>query len=1030
MCTRPRSGLLRAALLLSALAALSVCARAELLPVRTIGTVQGLSQSTVNAILRDSTGYIWFATQDGLNRYDGYTITVYRHDPADTASLPDNFLWRLTPARQGGFWIGTFKGGLSHYDPARDAFHTLRHDDGDSSSLSEDNVTAIHQDQDGTLWVGTWFGGLNRHDRPGSPESGAQGGFHHYWAERDNPSSLSDNRVSAIVRDSTGHLWIGTWRGLNRMEEETGKFRRFLHNPSDPQSLGGDAIWGLTVDTRGRLWIASWGGGLSMLDPTTLLFTNYRHLSNDSLSIGSNLLRSLHADGDGAVWIGTYDAGIDRLDPRTGTFDHFRHDPFDPTSIPSDEVQSLFRDPRGMLWIGTSSGVASHDRHRSKVQVYRHSPDRPGSLSHNHVSAVHVDGQGGLWVGTHGHGLNYRAPGATRFATFRHDPTDPSSLSSDLITSILRQRDGTLWVGTRGAGLNRRAKGSRYFERFSHNPAEAGSLSSDDIQVILETRSGELWVGTNGNGLNRYDRTTGRWVRYTHNPTDTTTVSGHHIWALSEDSTGTIWVGTWGQGLNRFDRASGTFSRYRGEATTPLATILAIAPDDSRRLWLGTPDGLLVLPGRDGSVEYAPQKRAFPSSVIYSILRQDDGTLWLGSARGLVRFRPADGSVQTYDNDDGLPGIEFMHGAAASAPDGWMYFGGIDGLTAFHPDSITENTAQPPVVITRVTVADREIPLTGSDPSAITLPHEENFFTIEFAALDYVAPERNQYAFMLEGTDETWVSTGTRRYVSYSHLGSGTYRFRVRGANSDGTWNPTGASLAITITPAFWERIWFRVGVVALLAGVLALLYRYRINKLLELERMRIRIASDLHDEVGSSLTKIALYTELLKDQQTPDGDLVPKIGALSRETVTTMSDIVWSIDARNDTVADLLDRMREVAHGLLEPRQIEFDLQSSGLELTRKLPVDLRENLYLIFKEAITNAAKYSSASRVTARLDQAGGELSLVVEDNGIGFTPPVRAQGQGLRNMELRARRVGARLTITGSAGVRITLQRRAI
>jgi ligand-binding sensor domain-containing protein/signal transduction histidine kinase len=1017
------------ALLLCLLAGLPAHAGAATLPVRTIGTSQGLSQSSVNAILCDSTGYMWFATQDGLNRYDGYTMTVYRHEAADSTSLPDNFLWRLAPATDGGFWIGTFKGGLGYCGPGHDGFHSYAHEPGDSSSLSENNVTAIHQDRDRTLWVGTWFGGLNRLDPPGQGAPGTRPAFGHYRAQRDDSSTLSDNRVSAIVRDSAGTLWVGTWRGLNRLEERTGRFRRFLHDPEDPESLSGDAIWAMTVDPRGRVWIATWGNGLSMLDPATLRFTSYRHDPNDSLSISSNLLRALHVDPDGSVWVGTYGAGVNRLDPHSGKCERFRHDPFDPTSLPSDEIQSLYRDPRGMLWIGTAAGVANHDRHRSKVRIFRHSPSQRGTLSHNHITAVHIDPEGGLWVGTHGSGLNYRAPGSSFFRVFRHDPDDPFSLSSDLITSILRQRDGTLWVGTRGGGLNRRRPMAEHFDHIYHDHSDPGSISADDIQTILETSTGELWVGTNGNGLNRYDREHRSWVRYSHRPSDTTSVSGHHIWALSQDSSGTLWAGTWGEGLNRFDPASGAFLRYRGSPSAPLITILSIAPGGTEGLWLGTSDGLACLNTRTGNVSPAPTDNTLPSSIIYSILREPGGTLWLGTARGLVRFQPSDGSVHCYDTDDGLPGIEFMHGAAAAAPDGWMYFGGIDGLTAFHPDSIAENRSPPRVVITRVTVADREIPLTPSPLPAITLSHEEDFFTIEFAALDFVAPEHNQYAFMMEGADREWVSTGTRRHVSYSHLGSGTYLFRVRGANSDGAWNTTGASLSITITPPFWQTLWFRAAGAALVIGVLALLYRYRINKLLELERMRIRIASDLHDEVGSSLTKIALYTDLLKDQGGTDGGLVPKIGALSRETVTTMSDIVWSIDARNDTVADLLDRMREVGHGLLEPRQIEFELHTEGLEPGRRLPVDLRENLYLIFKEAITNAAKYSGASRVHVTLEQHAGQLSLVVEDNGCGFSAPARPQGQGLRNMELRARRIGAHLTIAGEGGVRITMTRRA-
>jgi len=1016
-------------------AGVALCIRAESHPeelvFRHLTTSNGLSQSVVNAIAQDQQGYIWFATEDGLNRYDGYSITSYRHDPAQSTSLADSYIWRLQCSRTGDLLVGTFKGGVNLYHPSRDRFSCYRHDPLDTTSLSSDNVTALYEDAEGDLWIGTWYGGLNHLDIAQRSGENLSARFVHYMADPGDPQTLSDDRVASIVEDSQGILWIGTWNGLTRLDRETGSLRRYIHDPSESSSLGGNKIWSMCLDSNDNLWLATWGGGLSCLDRTSETFTTYRHDPGDPGSISSNLLRSVYVGSGGAVWVATYDAGLNRFDENRKTFIRYLHDPLDPQSLPSNEIQSLFEDPSGILWVGTAGGVSSYDPKRYKFQIVSPKPNDPNSLSNGKVHALHADERGGLWVGTLGGGLNYRPPGSAGFQHFRHRSSSPGSLSSDLLLCIAGSRNGDLWIGTRGGGLNRYDHAVGSFRHFRHDPANPGSLALDDVTAVLETRKGTLWIGTNGGGLDRYDPATRQFIHYRHNPEDSATVSGHHIWSLFEDSRGNLWVGTWGANLNRYDPTTGRFVRYRDNPGDPGSlssnTVLCMAEDHQGILWVGTQDGLNRFDGR--GFRHITERDGLPNNTVFSILPDGAGHLWLSTGAGLTRFDPRTSTFQNYEVLDGLQGNSFNRGAHTRDQKGWIYFGGNNGFNAFHPDSIPHNSHIPPVVITRFMVFGQPLRLVPTRPPSITLDHDQLFFSIEYAALDFSIPEKNRYEYRMEGIDRDWVSAGTRRYVSYSHLDGGTYRFQVRGSNSDGVWNDSGTSLIITIVPPIWDTGWFKTlaGMAALLG--LWILYRYRLKKLVEIERMRVRIASDLHDEVGSSLTKIALYSDLLKDN--PDrssaADLAGKIGDMSRSTVTTMSDVVWSIDARNDTIGDLLDRMRETASGVLGARQIEAHFHIDGLDDHGKLPVELRENVFLIFKEAITNAAKYSGGSRITIRLSNRGGSFVMDIQDNGKGFAAGHRRSGQGLRNMEMRARRIAGELTLSDDNGVRIRLVR---
>jgi signal transduction histidine kinase/ligand-binding sensor domain-containing protein len=819
----------------------------------------GLSQSVGQRMLQDRQGFLWVATEDGLNRFDGYTFKVFRNDPEDPHSLSNSTLLALHEDRLGGIWVGTFGGGLNRYDPETEQFTRYRHDPEDSNSLSSDYVRSIYRDRTGALWVGTVSNGLDRYDA-------ATGRWTHYRHDPDDPYSLGGNAVPVLLEDSSGELWIGTNRGLDRLDPESviggdgPRFVHYQHDPGNPYSLSANLVLTLFEDPSNTLWVGTIGGGLNRFDRDTETFARYLHDPGNPYSLSDDTVRAVLVDSVGTLWVGTV-GGLDRLENAAAIaadeahFVHYRHDPADPHSLGADAVQSLLEDRSGGVWVGTyGGGLGRYDRRGQQFTYYRLDPNDENSLSAAAIWAIQEDRSGMLWIGTHGGGLDRYDRRTGEWRHYRNDPDDPGSLASDTILSILEDREGILWFGT-DAGLDRLdpRNGSGPNLRFDHFQSDAGdphSLSNNSVWTILQDRQGIIWLGTDF-GLNSFDpqlpagseTTTLRFTRYLYDPDDANSLSNSRVWPIYEDRFGVLWIGTNG-GLNSLDPDRKTFTRYLNDPDDPQSlsnnAIFCIHEDRSGVLWIGTwGGGLNRLDRRAGSAArgafaHYRVKDGLPNDSVYGILEEGGppdgqaGRLWLSTNNGLSRFDPQTETFRNYGVRDGLQSVEFNLGAHHQSSSGEMFFGGIMGLNAFYPDRITDNPYVPPVVPTSFT-QDGE-PLTfdqagGKPASAIqslTLKWPDNDFEFEFAALSYFQPDNNRYSYMLEGYDDDWNHIGTRRYGGYTNLPGGSYTLRLRGSNNDGWWNEQGRSIQITIVPPFWATWWFR-GTVALLAvsGVL-----------------------------------------------------------------------------------------------------------------------------------------------------------------------------------------------------------------
>jgi len=793
-----------------------------------ISTEQGLSSSEVWSVLRDRRGFMWFGTLDGLNRYDGYKMKVFKHALTDPASLSDDKIRTLYEDRAGTLWIGTWNGGLNRYDPESETFTRFRHDPANPDGLSSDSVFAILEDRAGRLWLGTRAGGLDRFDP-------ATGVFTHYRHDPAQAASLGNDNVFALLEDADGALWVGTDGGLDRFDPAAETFTHFRHNPDDPASLSNDAIRALFEDSDGSLWVGTWGGGLDRFDRATGTFVHYRNDPNDPQSLSHDGVFSIHQDATGALWVGTIGGGLNRLDRQTGTFQHLGLDDKDASGFSANQITDMSGDA-DTEWFAAGNGVFALDLRPKPFRVLQHDPDDANSLAADEIDAIYEDPQGILWVSTASTGLNRIDRASGQVSHYQHDPADPASLSGNDIWSIAPSRDGQLWLAVFDGGLDRFDPETGQAVHYRHDPKNPASLISDRATSVLVDRSGIVWVGTWDAGLDRLDPATGTFSHFAHDPSDPTSLSDNSVLTLVEDRNGDLWIGTVTGGLNRFDPATGTFTRFQGEPgkaqSLPSNSVTSVLLDRADALWVGTWGGGLARLNPDtGEVTTYDHEDGLPSDAIFGVLEDDQGRLWLSTSNGLARFDPRTETFRNFDEHDGLPGDVFEQSVFFQSPSGEMFFGATHGLLAFYPDQIRDNLTVPPVVITDFQLANQPVPIgEGSvlrqaidETDTLVLSYLDRVISFEFAALNYLAPQKNRYRYMLEGFDPGWTEVGSdRRLVTYTNLDPGEYVFRVIGSNADGVWNEAGASLALTITPPWWETTLFRLSMAFLVVGLVA----------------------------------------------------------------------------------------------------------------------------------------------------------------------------------------------------------------
>lgn len=844
---------------------------------RHLSVEEGLSQEAVHAILQDRQGLIWLGTQDGLNRYDGYEITVFNNDPADPTSLSNGWIWSLLEDSRGNLWIGTDGGGLNRILPDGRSFEHFVSDPSDPFSLSHDSIRAIHEDRRGMLWIGTDGGGLSRLDLDSRT-------FTRFAHDPSNPASLSHDRVRAIIEDTTGALWVGTdGGGVSILDRATGQFRHLRHDPAVPQSLSNDRVRVIHETTDGAIWVGTYGNGLDRFDPATGHFSHFVNVPDDPRSLPHDRIRDLFQDSTGTLWVAT-DAGLSEWLPEAQAFARHAQDPLDPTSLSDNRVNVVAEDRGGVLWVGTYSGLNKWNLRMGAITLYSRDTEGTNGLDSGVITSFAEDARGGIWIGTYGGGLSRLDPASGRMTNFRHDPADRWSLADDRVMALLSDADGRVWIGTFDGGVDRFDQETGRFTHFRHDPDDARSLSWNGVTVIAADRSGTIWIGTYRGGLNRFVPETGDFVHYRHEPDNPTSLGSDSVLALHEDETGALWIGTDGAGLSRYDRRSGTFSHYRHDPTDPtsLSSDVAWAIHQDRRggFWIGTQDGGLSYwdplhrQAHDPVFRRYLRAEGLLSTVVYGVLQDDQDNLWLSTSRGLTRLNPSTGRMKHYDVTHGLQGNDFNFGAQFRSSDGRMYFGGSNGFNAFWPEQVRDNDHTPPVILTKFLKFNQAVPLEAPPGAPIRLSYLDSVIGFEFAALDYTAPERNQYRYRLEGFEERWNEVGDMRRVTYTNLRPGAYTLRVQASNNDNLWNEEGVALQLVMGAPPWQSAWAILLYVLAAAGVVLAIVRRQKEKLEQQAAYSHRLEQEVAartDQLESRNQKLAALNTRLQEVSVTD---------------------------------------------------------------------------------------------------------------------------------------------------------------
>jgi len=924
----------------------------------------------------------------GLLRYDGYVFKVLKSTPGDSTSISSNLVTALALSRTGNIWVGTADGGLCKLEIPLERFRRFRFQ-GDRPVT----VRAILEDPSGLVWVGTEGNGLFLLDSSGVV-------LQHFNPGPPGRGFITSGVIHSISGDQTGTIFVGTPAGLNVSDSGRSSFAAYRRGTRQT-TLGSDTVRAVLSDIDGSVWVGT-SRGLYCFDPHKKTFVS-RWVSGYGVTV-------LRQQDQRHLWIGTTAGGLHRFEKSAGTVTSFVHRSDEPNGLLNNTVLDILVDRGGTTWVATDRGVSRITSRALQFGLFSLGTASPAKF----VSAIGQDRDGRFWVGGYG--------------TKQMGRNEEWFLKDTFVSSIYCDSGGVLWLGT-SRGLFRHRPNSTSFEAlpFRHRisrmaedkrgilwlaaypdgvfgfdkkrlrvvfPADGVKperIGGDDVSAIYVDRNNDVWIATEGNGLRCFRQNESILEQFLHNPNSPESLSNNRVYDIHEDQEGLLWMTT-GAGIDAFDRGKRMFTH------------------------LSVNDGL-------------------PDVQLQDIEEDGGGDLWVTAAGSSIsRISPKTGRITNYFAEDGFHRTSVL-GAFSKSSEGEFLIGGMDGFTRFFPDSIEDNKEPPPIQLTNLIIAGKSIPF---DPllmkDGLTFSYNENFLGFAFAVLDFVSPKRNRHAYQLEGVDPAWVYIEEPRQINYGNLSPGSYTLRIIGANSDGYWNNTGISLPFSIKPPWWETWYFRLGVFASVASALVFLYRIRIANLMERERLKAKISAELHDEIGSGLTRIALLTEIARKRaegsKAHEGsddsesgktseEAISRIGLLARELHETMGDVVWSISPKNHSMESYVQRVTRYLNEVCEARGIELSMEIDEKVGALEARPELLHNLLLVTKEAMTNIARHSQSTTVSFEMRRNAGIIQLVISDNGRGFDPG-QVHGNGLQNMSKRIRELSGSMVINSETG----------
>ncbi len=988
----------------------------------------GLTDYTILSLLQDSTGFLWVGTLAGLNRFDGHVFKTYRSNQDDSTALFDDYIRSLYQDKKGILWVGTQQGGWHRYDPVTDTFKRFDLEAilGTPAATVEQSPNFVYTVQEADshqYWLATGAG-LVLFD-PRGPSARMVG-----YGE---PTSTS---VRALHIDSEGYLWIGNDRGR--------VIRRIPVNDEGARSAqsvvmldAGAPIRAFAPDAGGNIWIGTLGEGLFKYHRGDGRIDAFKSGDDHGVELASNRITTLFHDSQGGLWLGFEEGGLSLISP----FARARHfvSGDDPLSLSDDTVLSLLRDREGNLWVGTWSGLNRLSPYFEAITRYSNTP-LAGASPVSEVVAMMEDERQNVWIGTREGYVTVFERSTGRFVVSKVVGKSGHNCTAGIF-DISQDRSGMVWFATFGDGICGLDLARN--DRVLHYKASGAlnALLDNQTLSLLPLSEGRLLIGTREKGLSLFDGGLGMFTSYKPSPHADSLPTGY-IWPMVADTAGVVWLGAYDQGVVRFDVAEGRFTTYALDGGAVQANrIYDLALDAGGGLWVATDEGLRLFDRGDGSTQALTTTDGLAQDQVRGILEDDWGDLWFTTNDGLSRFTPATGKFKNFNLYDGLQAESFYARSVLKTRDGRVWFGGPEGFNIIDPRRIRTSEEPPRLVLSEIRVHGEPYRPTDGIPlerlERLDLESYENRFSLSFAVLDYTNVEQNRYRYRLREKsrrnsylglaspspppDSNWVELGAEHVINFPILAYGSYDLEVAGANSDGVW--AERTLPITIDTPLWATEWFRALVILLVMGIVfggvMLRERYRQG----LDRFRLKLASGLHDDVGANLATIAMKVGILLRRAALTGEertQLSQLGDIARETGFSVRDTEWIIKSQHDTLDQLVAQLRRLAETMLSGSVAHTFEVSPATVPVLAIDMDLRRNVFLLFKEALNNANKSARASHIAIAVRIEQDTLTIHIKDDGVGFDQAALVRSNGLRHMEMRAAEIAGHLDIASAPG----------
>ena len=974
----------------------------------------GLSQSAVLSICKDSRGYMWFGTRDCLNRYDGRTIKIYKNDPNNPKSISsEDYIYAIAEDLDRKMWIGTQK-GLNYYHPEKESFEQIYHVDGDKTSISGNSVVAICVAKNGNIWFGTSLGLSMLKDAKSRK-------FTNFY----KIDGLAGNEVYCVYEDSKSNIWVGTTTGLSLIKPSNDKngyhISNFYYSATNSSGLSGNFIKTIVEDRKGRIWIGTEKDGINLYQPETNSFSYIKQNSSSQNSLSNNFIRRIAVGEDGKLWIATM-SGLNIYNQEKGTFEVYKHDSENRKSLSDNSIKEIYRDEQGSVWIGTNfGGVNVAHKNTVPFTVFKYNK-YTNSISSDNISVVAGYDKNHLLIGTEGYGLNYFNTETGIFKQFKNVPSDPSTLGSNTVKAIYKDKNKKVWIGLYEGGLDLFNPETSAFTHYKPNPKNPRAISHGYVSCITEDKAGNLWIGTSTKGLNLFHPETQDFTQV-NSTSKGLKIKNNYIKTVLGDSQGNLWVGT-ATGLNILRKGKNQFEQFvKNGSGLKSNYINCIKEDRAHNIWVGAfRGGLSLYQSKENKFVNYTTANGLASNNVVGIEQDDEGNIWVSTDRGLSKFDQKLKIFKNYFASDGLPGNEFNNNATFKSESGTLYFGSYDGLVAFRPQAITTNKLAPKMVFTALRLFNKPVEAGGADDlldndisftKKITFKADQNIFTIDFAALNYIKPGRNKYAYKLDGFEEDWNEV-TIPSATYTNLPAGTYSLLIKGSNNDGVWTNTPTKLIIRVLPAFWKTWWAYI-LYAIAFGYALFYFNrfFRRQERLETELYYEHINSERQKEVYQS--KFEFFTRISHEIRTPLTLIFAPLEKLIQNTKsnpalnTQLQNIKGNTERLLRLISELLD-FRKIETGNLQLQVVETEMiafcatiynayqsQAEVNQITFNFEHEQKElyafvdrsQIEKVLYNLLSNAFKFTrDKGHITLKIIDVNDKIEISVIDNGIGI------------------------------------------